>query len=45
MYLVPPSDVSRKFFTDERRHMVGVFVDQQSAALQSARFSGQRSGN
>jgi len=42
MYLVPPSDLSKKFFQDERHHMLGVFVDQKSAALQQARFGGQK---
>lgn len=28
IYLLPPSDVSKKYFTSPSKHMVGLFVDQ-----------------
>ena len=33
MFLLPPSDASRKYFSTERGHMVGVFVDKQAAEI------------
>ena len=41
MFLLPPSELSRKFFTSDRPHMVGIFGDQQAAAAQSAQFGRQ----
>ena len=32
MFLVPPGELSRKYFTSDRNHMLGVFVDQKAAA-------------
>ena len=32
MFLLPPSALSREYFTSERPHMVGIFGDQQAAA-------------
>ena len=40
MFLLPPSDLSRKFFTSDRPHMIGVFGDQKAAAAQSSRLNG-----
>lgn len=40
MFLLPPCEISQKYFTCDRPHMVGVFGDAKAAAAQSARFSG-----
>jgi len=32
MFLLPPCELTRKYFTSERPHMVGIFGDQQAAA-------------
>ena len=32
MFLLPPCELTRKYFTSERPHMAGIFGDQQAAA-------------
>ncbi|CDW71098.1 rna binding motif-containing zinc finger [Stylonychia lemnae] len=44
MFLVPPSQASKKYFWDERSHMLGIFIDSQSAQIQIAKFSNSYSG-
>jgi hypothetical protein len=34
MFLVPPCEMSRKYFDSKRNYMLGVFVDQKAAAEQ-----------
>jgi len=40
MFLIPQGPVSKRYFTEERPHMLGIFIDQQSAQIQIARFQG-----
>lgn len=43
MFLLPPSELSRQYFTADRPHMLGIFGDQQAAAAQSAQFNNRQS--
>ena len=36
MFLIPPCELSRKYFTSDRPHMLGIFGDEHAAATLSA---------
>jgi len=45
MFLLPPCQVSQRYFQSDKPHMIGIFGDSQASQAQQARFSNGQTQN